>query len=76
MGVAWRVYMYSSSSTERFLSGVVKSFESRLTIFLSYSFIQRVRAQARFQCLYIFLSGRAENGVEMQRRVGRGSQKE
>ncbi len=27
---------------------VLKSFESRLTIFLSYSFIQRARARARF----------------------------
>ncbi len=31
----------------------MKSFESRLTIFLSYSFIQRARTRARsFQCLY------------------------
>ncbi len=31
----------------------MKSFESRLTIFLSYSFMQRARTRARsFQCLY------------------------
>ncbi len=35
---------------------MMKSFESRLTIFLSYSFIQRARTRARsFQCLYILI---------------------
>ncbi len=37
----------TSSKIDRKISKNVKSFESRLTIFLSYSFIQRARTRAR-----------------------------
>ncbi len=55
------VFKESTTSSVKLICIRLKSFESRLTIFLSYPFIQRARTRARsFQCLY---NGRESNSM-------------